>query len=71
MSDFEKLIDINALAVMLGVSSRTAYKYAREGSIPVLRIGRTMRFSPQAIRDVMSAPRDLWAYTPRSKQSRK
>jgi excisionase family DNA binding protein len=71
MSDFEKLIDINELADMLGVSRDTAYKYAREGSIPTLRIGRTWRFSPQAVREQMAAPRDLWAYPERSKARRR
>lgn len=71
MNDFEKLIDINGLAEMLGVSRDTAYKYAREGAIPTLRIGRTWRFSPQAVRDQMAKPRDLWAYTPRSKAGRR
>lgn len=67
MSDFEQLIDINDLAKMLGVSRDTAYRYAREGTIPTLRIGRTWRFSPQAVREQMASPRDLWAYPARSK----
>lgn len=71
MSDFEKLIDINELAEMLGVNRYTAYLYAREGLIPSLRIGRTWRFSPQAVRDQMAAPRDLWAYPAKSKAMRR
>lgn len=71
MNESENLLDIKGLAAMLTVSTRTAYKYAREGSIPVLRIGRTYRFSRQAVLDQMAAPRDLWAYTPRSKAGRR
>jgi excisionase family DNA binding protein len=71
MSEFEKLMNINELAEMLGVSRDTAYKYAREGVIPSLRIKRTWRFSAQAVRDQMAAPRDLWAYPAKSKALRR
>jgi len=44
-----KLYDAQAVADRLSVRLHRVYQLAREGAIPVVRIGRTMRFEPDAV----------------------
>ena len=38
-----KVLTINEVAKILGINIHTAYRYAREGKIPSVRIGRSWR----------------------------
>ncbi len=43
-----KTLDVRAVADRLGVSPKTVYRLLREGRIPYLRVGRSLRFrAPQ------------------------
>ncbi len=45
----EKLIRVKELAKILDVSEDFCYTAAREGVLPVVKIGRSLRFSSKAI----------------------
>ena len=45
-----KLVTVEAVAEALGLSRWRVYELAREGMIPSVRIGRTMRFDEGEIR---------------------
>lgn len=42
--DADHLLDKNAAAAFLGVAPRTLYKWAAQGRLPVVRLGRMVRF---------------------------
>ncbi len=43
------LLSASAVARHLGVHQATIYRFAKEGQIPVVHIGRAMRFDLQAV----------------------
>lgn len=45
----DELVTANELAGLLGVSPARIYELAREGVLPVVRLGRTIRFSRRAV----------------------
>lgn len=45
----EKLLTVKELAQKLRLAPKTIYKLTSVGSIPVLRMGRSLRFDPQAV----------------------
>ena len=47
----EEILDVEGAATLLGVSTRTIYNLAREGSIPATRIGREWRFARRNLID--------------------
>lgn len=49
----KKLITAEKLADMLSIPISTVYRLAREKKIPVVRIGRTMRFDIDAVSDIL------------------
>ncbi len=44
------LINAAAVAALLGVSTWRIYELARAGLLPSVRLGRTLRFDPDALR---------------------
>lgn len=53
------LVDLDQLAELLGVTSRTAADLARDGELPAGKIGRQWRASWPVIRDRIAAGRPL------------
>ena len=47
----EEILDVEGAAHVLGVSTRTIYKLARQGAIPAMRIGREWRFARKNLID--------------------
>ena len=45
----KKLIDVNELAAMLGVSIHTIYSWVSEKKVPYVKIGRLTRFDLETI----------------------
>jgi excisionase family DNA binding protein len=46
----DRLLDKDAAAAFLGVAPRTLYKWAAQGRLPVVRLGRAVRFRVSALR---------------------
>lgn len=44
MEDYRRLLDVNEVAVMLGVSDQMVYKMAKQGDLPHVRIGKRIKF---------------------------
>lgn len=42
-------LNVRSLARMLDVADQSIYKWAKDGTIPSVRVGRSLRFSRQAI----------------------
>ncbi len=49
------LVDVNVAAKMLGLSVRTVWTYVRSGRIPVVRFGKRVKFSVDALRAWIAA----------------
>jgi len=49
-ADADHLLDTHAAAAFLGVAPRTLYKWAAQGRLPVIRLGRSVRFRMSALR---------------------
>lgn len=46
----DRLLDNRAAAAFLQVAPRTLYKWAAQGRVPVVRLGRAVRFRMSALR---------------------
>src|SRR6266508_2464237 len=46
----EKLLDVKAVAELLGESDKWVYSRAKTGKIPSLRLGKYWKFSPSALK---------------------
>ena len=58
MSDRESLMGAAAAASLLGVSRTHLWKLSREGIVPAVRLGRSYRYAPGALREfIMSGGR--------------
>jgi excisionase family DNA binding protein len=44
-----KLLTASELAAQLGISPRSVYLYAKQGTLPYLRIGRHLRFELETV----------------------
>lgn len=54
----EKLLDVNEAARVLAVHPVTAYRWARQGKLPAIRVGpRLLRFDPRALDRFLQANR--------------
>lgn len=42
-------LNVRSLARMLDVAEQSVYKWAKDGTIPSVKVGRSLRFSRQAI----------------------
>lgn len=51
--DSDRLLDVHAAAAFLGVAHRTLYKWAAQGRLPVVRLGRAVRFRMSALRGLV------------------
>jgi excisionase family DNA binding protein len=49
------LLDVVGAAETLGVSVHTVRKWVQERRLPVTRIGRTVRFHPRALEELIEA----------------
>lgn len=43
------LVSVRAVAEALGVSQTSVYRYANEGRLPHIKIGGTIKFSPEDV----------------------
>jgi excisionase family DNA binding protein len=50
LQDDEGLRDTAQAAVLLGMSESWVYMAARAGTLPVIRLGRAVRFDPSSLR---------------------
>jgi excisionase family DNA binding protein len=44
------LVDIQAVALSLGISARQVRRFVAEGQIPFIRVGHSIRFDPDELR---------------------
>ena len=50
MSSIRRLLTVKEISNLLGLSEESIWRYARKRSIPVIYIGRQMRFDEMEIR---------------------
>ncbi len=50
-----KLMAVGEVADILGVRVHRVYELARQGIIPVVKIGRQLRFSPERIQEFIES----------------
>ena len=53
MGNIEKLIDINDVCELLGLSRSAVYKMVHTKRIPYVKIGRLVKFKPSKIRSLI------------------
>ncbi len=53
----DRLVSVGELASFLNVSTAVIYRLIGEGTLPYVRVGRQVRFSPTAIRQYLDAQR--------------
>jgi len=53
------LVDELQAASMLGISQRTLWDYRNKGEIPIIRLGRLVRFSVDDLRRFIDANREV------------
>lgn len=51
----ERWLNVNDVAVRLGIKPRTAALWARQGRLPAYRVGRYLRFRWEEIESAMAA----------------
>lgn len=61
MENLEVLITADAAANALGVTVARLYELTRSGLVPVVRIGRSVRYSPRALRMFVDRGGAGWA----------
>jgi len=49
----ERLLTATELAAFLGLPRRSVYYWANKGQIPHVRIGRSLRFVPEHVREAL------------------
>ncbi|CAN5824322.1 hypothetical protein BH23GEM6_BH23GEM6_25930 [soil metagenome] len=49
------LVDATKVAEWLGVDRYRVYELARTGVLPCVRLGKTMRFAPERVREFIEA----------------
>ena len=49
----EKLVSTKELAEYLGIKEMTVYKHVKEGKIPVLHVGKLLRFDMEMIQKLL------------------
>jgi len=49
MRENARLLTSSEVAVMFGVAEPTIWRWARNNTLPVIRLGQRMRFDPDAI----------------------
>lgn len=59
-----KLLTIQEVASLLKIDKLTAYKYAKEGKIPAIRVGRNWRFLEDVLEEWLTnkAGKDIGAW---------
>lgn len=57
--DREALLNTAAAAALLGVPDSYVGRLARQRRLPCVRLGKYVRFEPEAIRDLVARSRDL------------
>ena len=67
-----KLLTIKEVASILKIDKFTAYRYAQEGTIPAIRIGRNWRFSEEGLEEWLTkkAGKDIGAWPRKKPKSR-
>ena len=53
----QALIDVKRAATLLGVTPKTVMRLTAGGKLPVVRIGRAVRFEPEALEALVAANR--------------
>lgn len=49
----DRLLDVHAAAAVLSVAPRTLYKWIAQGRLPVVHLGRTVRFRESTLRRIV------------------
>lgn len=65
------LIDIGGIAEVLDVSKNTAYRMARAGEIPSLKVRGHWRFDAEKVLEHLAKPKDVWAQPPHSRAQKR
>lgn len=72
LADTRKLLRIPEVALILNISKERAYQLAREGILPVVRLGFQVRVDPTALREWIRSGgargAGQWGGLPRRKQ---
>lgn len=55
MDGKRKLLDAEETAELLGLRKQTLYALAREGIVPSVRLGRLIRFPPDAVEEFIAS----------------
>lgn len=51
----EKLLDVDGVALLLGIHQQTVYQMARSGALRGMRVGRAWRFRPSDVKEWQEA----------------
>ena len=54
----EQLLTVREAAAILSLKTWSVYQKAKRGEIPIVRLGRTIRISPEALRERLGQVRD-------------
>jgi excisionase family DNA binding protein len=54
IATMEKLLTVRETAAILRLQPWAVYQKAKRGEIPIVRLGRTIRISPEALQDRLS-----------------
>ena len=68
-----KLLTIHEVAFFLKINPHTAYRYAKEGRIPAIRVGRNWRFSEKGLEEWLTqkAGKDIGAWHRKKPEKKK
>lgn len=55
MDGLEKLLSVDDVSEILGLSRGQVYRYCRQGIIPHIKLSRQVRFSPKRIREFLES----------------
>jgi hypothetical protein len=57
-------VDEQQAAAMLGISQRTLWEYRKSGEIPIVRIGRLVRFDVEDLKRFLASKKELVSSAP-------
>lgn len=68
-----KLLTIQEVAAILKIDKFTAYRYAKEGTIPAIRVGRNWRFLEEVLEEWLTkkAGKDIGAWHRKKPEKKK
>ena len=68
-----KILTIQEAAAILKINKHTAYRYAKEGIVPAIRVGRNWRFLEEGLEEwlVKKTGKDLGAWHRKKPEKKK